>query len=137
MRKISPENHRRSAFINRVCEIVNAVPEGRVVSYGQVSSYAGMPRLAREVGWILHRYGKIRSLPWWRVVNKNGEITIRGTIGADRQLQKCLLEKEGITVTDEFTVNIDTIRFFADEEFLQRHELPKDYISAVMQKFRL
>jgi methylated-DNA-protein-cysteine methyltransferase-like protein len=113
------------------------VPEGRVVSYGQVSSYAGMPRLAREVGWILHRYGKIRSLPWWRVVNKNGEITIRGTIGADRQLQKCLLEKEGITVTDEFTVNIDTIRFFADEEFLQRHELPKDYISAVMQKFRL
>lgn len=88
-----------SPFKDRVIAIVRMIPEGKVVSYGQVALYAGLPRAAREVGWILKSTegGSGRSqvrvdLPWWRVINKEGKITIDGTKFHSKNLQKKLLE---------------------------------------------
>ncbi|MEO9180728.1 MAG: MGMT family protein, partial [Acidimicrobiales bacterium] len=56
-------------FVESVLEIVNAIPAGRVMTYGEVAAVLGS-RGARAVGLIMSRYGS--ELPWWRVVRAGG-----------------------------------------------------------------
>jgi len=93
-----------------VIEVVNKVPRGKVVSYGQVALYLDMPRAARAVGWIL-RTAQLDTLPWWRVINNLGRISIKGNMYVDANTQKKLLEKEGIEVSKDFEIDIETYRF--------------------------
>ncbi len=125
-----------SPLKQRVIEIVQSVPYGKVVSYGQVAVYAGLPRAAREVGWILRGTGG-QKLPWWRVINKTGRITIQGNQSADRDLQKKLLEAEGIEVPDDFQVDMEKYRFIASEEQLKKFHLKDDYIKTIIVKYNL
>lgn len=82
-------------FRARVAALVRRVPRGRVVSYGGVAAILGSPRAARGVGQALHTLGAEADLPWWRVINRNGEISIKGdpVLAA---LQRRLLEEEGV-----------------------------------------
>lgn len=83
------------AFTQRVYEVVRRIPRGRVVSYGGVAALLGTPRAARGVGQALHALPDDTDVPWWRVVNRNGEISIRGVLhGAT--LQRQLLRREGV-----------------------------------------
>ena len=84
-----------SDFTERVYETVRRVPHGLVVSYGGVAAMLGSPRAARGVGHALHVLPDGTDVPWWRVINRNGEISIRGVIHAER-LQRALLEAEGV-----------------------------------------
>jgi alkylated DNA nucleotide flippase Atl1 len=56
-------------FVSRVLDVVAAIPEGRVMSYGDVAAAIGS-RAARGVGQVLAYYGS--DLPWWRVVRASG-----------------------------------------------------------------
>lgn len=88
-----------TSFKSRVLKIVSQIPKGKVASYGQIAVLAGKPRGARAVGWILNQTeGKNLNLPWWRVVNKNGQITIRGTKFLTKKDQAMLLRADGIKV---------------------------------------
>ncbi|MGD8277156.1 MAG: MGMT family protein, partial [Gemmatimonadota bacterium] len=79
-----------SDFTHRVWDVVRQVPRGRVVSYGGVAAILGRPRAARGVGHALSVLAEDSDVPWWRVVNRNGEISIRGPMhGA--ALQRALL----------------------------------------------
>ena len=93
-------------------EFVKKVPKGKVVSYGQVSAACGHPRAPRQVGVILGGLnisdGKI---PWWRVVNNKGIISIKGNWTATKELQRDLLVKDGIKVSDGFILDIEKYRF--------------------------
>lgn len=60
-------------FAERVREVVRALPEGDVVTYGEVAALAGKPGAARGVGAVLAGSGE-RGLPWWRVVNAAGRL---------------------------------------------------------------
>ncbi|KRE75126.1 MGMT family protein [Paenibacillus sp. Soil750] len=91
-------------FTERVLEIIRSIPEGRVMTYGQIARQAGSPRAARQVVRILHAMSKKFRLPWHRVLNVRGEIAIQDDEGA--QLQRFLLVSEGIHVTDELTVSL-------------------------------
>jgi methylated-DNA-protein-cysteine methyltransferase-like protein len=84
-----------SNFAERVEVIVAQIPEGRVMTYGQLASLAGSPRAARIVGGIAH-FGD-PELPWHRVVNKKGGLA-SGYPGG-RRGHKEHLEAEGIKVT--------------------------------------
>jgi methylated-DNA-protein-cysteine methyltransferase-like protein len=126
-----------SPFKNRVIRIIQAIPHGRVVSYGQVAAYAGVPRAARQVGWILNKSEGMIELPWWRVINNEGRISIKGTKYNDRALQKKLLQAENITVSEELHVAMDKYRFIATTQQLQEFELPKSYIETIMLKYHL
>jgi methylated-DNA-protein-cysteine methyltransferase related protein len=75
--------------------MVRRVPPGRIVSYGGVAALLGQPRAARGVGQALHALPEGSNVPWWRVVNRNGEISIRGFPHAAK-LQRRLLEAEGV-----------------------------------------
>ncbi len=124
-----------SPFKQRVIDIVRSVPEGRVVSYGQVALYTGFPRLARQVGWVLNRTeGKI-DLPWWRVVNNKGYLSIRGTRFHDKNLQRSLLRSEGIPVNEDFTLPIESYRYRPDKKSLKRFQLSESYIFSLLKKY--
>lgn len=126
-----------SLFKSRVIHIIQAVPHGKVVSYGQVATYAGVPRAARQVGWILNRSeGKV-DLPWWRVINNEGRISIKGTKYNDRELQRKLLQAEGIEVSEELHVSMPRYRFIASVQQLTEFELSKSYIDTIMLKYQL
>ena len=75
----------------QIWQIVNAIPRGRVCTYGQVANLAGMPQQSRLVGRILARLPKGSRLPWHRVINSQGKIS-----NPDPERQKERLEKEGI-----------------------------------------
>jgi methylated-DNA-protein-cysteine methyltransferase-like protein len=85
-----------SPFQEAVLRIVARIPKGRVTSYGAVAAMAGQPRAARGVGWILNRLDPDTDLPWWRVVNRDGELSTYRLPGGAGPLQRARLEKEGV-----------------------------------------
>lgn len=56
-------------FVSRVVGVVESIPPGRVMTYGDVAAAIGS-RAARAVGGVLARYGS--DLPWWRVIRASG-----------------------------------------------------------------
>ncbi len=90
----------RELVIHFICDI----PEGKVATYGQIAALAGSPSAARQVGYILHSSESL-NLPWQRVINAQGGLsTFKLGHG---ELQKALLEKEGIRFTADDKVNLD------------------------------
>jgi len=83
-------------FNSLVLELVSTIPEGRLMTYGQIAVLAGHPRAARIVGGIAH-YGDPR-LPWHRVVNKQGFLAC-GYPGG-RGAHQLALEKEGVIINN-------------------------------------
>jgi len=96
------------AFKNRVYELVAQIPEGRVMTYGQIAALCGAAWAAWEVGQIAHTGPT--NLPWQRVVNKQGGLAV-GWPGGGRAAHRALLEAEGIEVSDDFKVNIGTLQW--------------------------
>jgi methylated-DNA-protein-cysteine methyltransferase-like protein len=92
-------------FRERVEAIVARIPRGRVMTYGQLAALSGNARAARIVGGIAH-FGD-PDLPWQRVVNKQGGLA-SGYPGG-RQGHKQVLEAEGITVSDDLKVDIQSL----------------------------
>lgn len=126
-----------SHFAQKVIQVVSEIPSGKVVSYGQVAAYIGAPRAARQVGWTLKHLEEDVSLPWWRVINNKGVISIDGNLYNDKRLQKQLLEQEGILVTDDYILDIEQYRFKANEKLLSKWLLKDDYKEKVLLKFGL
>jgi methylated-DNA-protein-cysteine methyltransferase related protein len=93
-------------FKNRVYKLVSSIPEGRVMTYGQIAALCGAPWAAWEVGQIAH-YGPT-ELPWQRVVNKKGGLA-RGYEPAGLEGHKKDLEAEGIEVSNDFKVDIENL----------------------------
>src|SRR5262245_5258328 len=86
---------KRPEFSERVYRMVRRCPRGRVVSYGGIAALLGHPRAARGVGTALSALPDGSDVPWWRVVNHNGEISIKG-VPHGPQLQRALLLAEGV-----------------------------------------
>ena len=85
-----------ASFGVRVVALVQAIPYGRVATYGQIAGLAGRPRAARLIGGILRRAAD--DAPWHRVVNARGGIsTYKLGVG---DLQVALLRSEGVEVVD-------------------------------------
>jgi len=78
-----------------IWSVVRKVPRGRVATYGQIAEIAGLEGHARQVGYALHNLPEKSNVPWHRVVNAKGEISVR-TGGDSHELQRHLLEAEGV-----------------------------------------
>lgn len=92
--------------------IVSEVPAGKVVSYGQVALLAGAPRAARQVGAVLRGLREWEDVPWQRVINAKGRISTY-KVGAG-ELQRALLEAEGIEFDDDERVDLRRYRWDPD-----------------------
>jgi methylated-DNA-protein-cysteine methyltransferase-like protein len=84
-----------SDFAAEVYRVVRGCPRGKIVSYGGVAAKLGQPRAARAVGRALNALPQDTKVPWWRVVNSRGEISLRG-VQQGQALQRALLEREGV-----------------------------------------
>ena len=93
------------SFTERVKEIIQSIPRGKVAIYGQIALIAGNPRGARQVSWILHSCSEKHRLPWQRVINSRGSISLPA--GGGYELQKQLLEQEGICFEDEDRIDLN------------------------------
>ena len=80
----------------RVYAVVQRIPRGSVLTYGQVAAAAGLGPMARQVGYALHALPDHSPVPWHRVVNARGEISRRSVPGAELE-QRIRLELEGVT----------------------------------------
>lgn len=81
-----------SPFARKAKEVIRAVPRGRVVTYGQVAALAGRPRAARAVAWILHSSSVSAGLPWHRVINGRGGISLKRGRGFEEQKKRLIAE---------------------------------------------
>lgn len=94
-----------NSFSHRIIEAVKKIPPGRVATYGQIAMIAGNPRASRLVVWVLHTASERENLPWHRVVNRNGKISLRR--GSGYEMQKRLLQEEGITFDTDETIDFN------------------------------
>jgi len=65
-------------FYHRIYRVVRHIPKGRVATYGLVARLAGRPGAARTVGWALSALPEDADVPWWRVLNAAGRISLSG-----------------------------------------------------------
>ena len=79
----------------KIYAVVRLIPKGRVATYGQIASLAGLTGHARQVGYALHNLPDNSGVPWHRVVNARGEISRRSEPGYDF-IQRDMLEAEGV-----------------------------------------
>ena len=95
--RVASETGRPPKFARAVYALVRGIPRGRVATYGQVAAILGHPRAARAVGTALANLPKplARIVPWQRVINASGRVSIRGDLQRP-DLQRQLLELEGV-----------------------------------------
>lgn len=84
---------KKELFADKVRAVVQSIPKGEILTYGEVAMRAGHPRAARAVGAIM-RGNKDTSVPCHRVVAKNGIGGYNGLKGT----KEALLRAEGITL---------------------------------------
>ena len=162
-RKRIPEVDGR--FRQRVYEIARLVPYGQVTTYGFISTLAGMPRHARQVGWALHtlpeelvwghesdprRGGRLvpqaevdaereaarGKVPWHRVINAKGQVSSHpDDAGTRRQIE--LLRQEGIDVADDGTLvnGLAAHQWQPDPATVDDLELPAEVLYAIDRIF--
>ena len=99
-----------NTFKTRVYILTKQIPKGKVVSYGQVATALGQPRAARQVGWALNQSKEVDNIPWWRVINNKGYISIKGS-EYSAQFQRDLLREEGVQVSEKFEIDIENYRY--------------------------
>lgn len=88
----------------RIISAIRAIPRGMVSSYGAIAALAGLPNGARQVVRILHSSSEKEKLPWYRLLRKDGGIALPP--GEGYELQRVLLQKEGIEVSREGKVDL-------------------------------
>ncbi len=86
-------------FTEKVINIIKTIPKGKVMTYGQIAAVAGNPWGARQVARILHSMSNTNDLPWYRVVNAKGGISLKGE---GELLQESLLTDEGVQFCNGF-----------------------------------
>ena len=96
----------------QVTELVRRIPRGRVMSYGQISTFLGGRLSPRAVGWMLHRCPD--GVPWQRVVNASGGCSTDRLPDFPKGLQRKLLEEEGVVFKDTGKLDLEIYRWWPD-----------------------
>lgn len=111
-----------------------------MVSYGQVALMAGVPKAAQAVGQTLRHLevdmvNSMYGVPWWRVVNNAGRVSIKGNKYHNALTQKALLEKENVVIRKDLIFDIEKYRWRPSVEVLEKLELNEEYIEQILSKY--
>lgn len=111
MLKTSPKN---SSVYQEIYEIVRKIPQGKVATYGQIAALVGncTPRM---VGYAMAATPSDLEIPWQRVINSQGRISVRGN-GKEDELQRQLLHAEGIVFDKSGCVNLREFQWRGTKE---------------------
>ena len=80
-----------------IWQVVHMIPSGKVATYGQVAALAGLPKAARFAGSSLKGLPKATRIPWHRVINAQGRISLLPS-SASYQAQHQRLTQEGVLI---------------------------------------
>ena len=94
----------------RIYAVVRRIPEGQVATYGQVAALAGLRGHARQVGYAMHALPGHTKVPWHRVINAKGEVSVRSTPGSEGE-QRYRLECEGISFDARARIDLEEVRW--------------------------
>jgi methylated-DNA-protein-cysteine methyltransferase-like protein len=93
-----------SGFYQEVYAVVRMIPRGMVMSYGGVARQCGRPGRARAVGYALHAAPTKARIPWWRVINAQGRLSIPDNETSFTQRSRLIAE--GVHVSDDLRVDM-------------------------------
>jgi methylated-DNA-protein-cysteine methyltransferase related protein len=95
----------------RIYDTVRQIPYGKVATYGQIAELSELPRQARLVGYALFRVDVASDVPWHRVINAKGEISVSPFRQGGDDLQRVLLEEEGVIFSAKGRVDLRKYRW--------------------------
>jgi len=96
------------SFEQQAWLVINAIPYGRVASYGDIARLAGHPNAARQIGRILSKLPEQSKLPWHRVIGQQGTLSLSG----ERLLcQQEALRSEGVIINERGRVCMKKYRW--------------------------
>lgn len=96
----------------RIKDVLKRIPRGRVTSYGAAAALAGLSNGARQVVRVLHSSSEKDRLPWHRLLRKDGSIALSD--GGGFELQRALLEEEGVEVSPDGRVDLHRFGWSGD-----------------------
>lgn len=94
----------------RIWLVVAMIPEGAVATYGDVAAHAGLPGKARRVGRALRALPAGTAIPWHRVINAQGRLSLPAA-SASAKKQRSRLQAEGITFTGQSRIDLGVYRW--------------------------
>ena len=93
-----------------IWQVIALIPHGKVATYGDVARHAGLARAARRVGYALRKLPRDTKIPWHRVINAQGRISLpRGS--ASQYTQRERLEAEGVVFRGNKSVDLGRFRW--------------------------
>jgi len=100
-----------SSTHRRIFTVISRIPRGRVATYGQIARLAGLPGQARLVGYALSALPDGSRVPWHRVVNARGQISLRRDGGPEAAIQRHLLIREGVRFDSKSSIPLAAFRW--------------------------
>jgi methylated-DNA-protein-cysteine methyltransferase-like protein len=121
-----PSDHKAMEFEARAKKAIKAIPRGKVATYAQIAALAGNDRAARQVVRVLHASSEKDRLPWHRVINSRGGISLARGRGFEEQ--KSLLLDEGVRVSRVGRVDLYEFRW---EPAAPRSRAARQFLRAI------
>lgn len=103
----------RDDYMEAILEYLLMIPDGKVVTYGQIAEWMGNKGLSRIVGNLLHVNPDPEHYPCYKVVNHQGKLTGRFAFGGIN-VQKEKLEADGVEVSDDYRVDLGKYQWKGD-----------------------
>ncbi len=100
-----------SSKYRMIYDVIALIPEGRVATYGQIAALAGLPGQPRLVGYALHACPPGEEISWQRVINARGEVSARSSAEGTENLQRVMLEAEGVEFDSRGRVDLERFRW--------------------------
>jgi len=101
-------------FTSEAIRLIKSIPKGKVATYGQIAYLTGLYPSVRQVVWILHSCSEKEGLPWHRVVNSKGTISLKPGKGYEKQL--AMLKKEGVVLDERNRIDLERYLWEPDED---------------------
>jgi methylated-DNA-protein-cysteine methyltransferase-like protein len=99
-------------YRERVYKIVAEIPQGRVMTYGQIAEILGEGYTPRTVGFVMHA-ADTQNVPWQRVINSQGACST-GRMTVPVNLQQQILQSEGIKFDEKGRCDLTVYRWFPE-----------------------
>ncbi|HEY0658161.1 MAG TPA: MGMT family protein [Pyrinomonadaceae bacterium] len=100
------------SYREKVYRIVNEIPVGRVMTYGQIADILGEGYTARTIGYVMHA-ADTGVVPWQRVINSQGACST-GKMTLPVNLQQEILQQEGVVFNEKGKCDLSKYRWFPD-----------------------
>ncbi len=120
----------KNLFNQKVYLKVSKIPHGKIATYGQIADLIYAYGKARQVGWALRRLELPSTIPWHRVINSKGEITMSLSRKGTDWIQKELLIKEGIKFNSKMKIDLKKYLWRPNEITERLESNPSDIIDA-------